>query len=182
MLLECLKEVSDHRRAQGQRYELHYILFFAIVAMMSGAISFRKIDLFIKAKFQILKSIYQLKWKSPPSESNIRKIFKNMDQASLEEAFRLYSAWLSRKNAPKEGEFVFISCDGKQLKSSYDNFSDKEAISCLSALCGNSNIILGHKFITGKEHEIPKFQELIAELGLKNCVWTADALHTQKNS
>ena len=181
MLVEYLKQVEDHRRGQGRRYELQYVLLFSIIAMMCGAISFRKIDLFIKSKFKELIELYDLSWKKPPSESNIRKIFNNLDKTSLEEAFRKYSAWL-HQNTTVGKEPYFLSCDGKELRGSYDNFSDKEAISCLSALCTASNIILAHKLLTGKEHEIPKFQELIAELGLNNCVWSLDALHTQKNS
>ena len=36
LLLECLRNVPDPRRAQGRRYELAYILFYAVLAVLAG--------------------------------------------------------------------------------------------------------------------------------------------------
>ena len=47
MLQSFLFEIKDHRRKQGLRYQQGYILLFSILAILSGAVSYRKIHQFI---------------------------------------------------------------------------------------------------------------------------------------
>ena len=36
-LLEILREIPDHRRAEGKRFDLATVLLYAIIAMVAGA-------------------------------------------------------------------------------------------------------------------------------------------------
>ena len=47
-LLEILRSVPDHRRREGQRFELATVLLYAIVAMVAGANSYRQLHEFIR--------------------------------------------------------------------------------------------------------------------------------------
>ena len=69
------------------------------------------------------------------------------------------------------------------IRGSFDNFCDKKACHILSVFDTQSHIILAHKEVSGEEktNEIPKLQGLIEELGLKNKIFTIDAMHCQKN-
>ena len=42
MLQSFLFEIKDHRRKQGIRYQQGHILLFAILAILSGATSYRQ--------------------------------------------------------------------------------------------------------------------------------------------
>ncbi len=48
MLLDILKELKDFRREQGKQYQIGHVLYFSILAILSGADSYRKIYIFIK--------------------------------------------------------------------------------------------------------------------------------------
>jgi len=52
MLESFLFKIKDHRRKQGQRYQLGHILLFAVLAMLCDADSYRKIYAFIKCHCQ----------------------------------------------------------------------------------------------------------------------------------
>jgi hypothetical protein len=76
---------------------------------------------------------------------------------------------------------VAVAIDGKTLRGSFDAFSDRKAAHMMSALRQADQIVLGHLMVDEKSNEIPAAPELIEALGLKGCVFTLDAEHTQKN-
>jgi hypothetical protein len=41
-LLEILREIPDHRRREGKRFDLSTVLLYAILAMVAGANSYRQ--------------------------------------------------------------------------------------------------------------------------------------------
>ena len=47
-LLAALADVPDPRRAQGKRYPLPYMLLFTVLALLSGAKSYRGIMTFLE--------------------------------------------------------------------------------------------------------------------------------------
>lgn len=57
MLLEILEELQDFRRGQGRQYQIGHVLYFSILAILSGADSYRKIYIFIKKKKNVKKEI-----------------------------------------------------------------------------------------------------------------------------
>jgi hypothetical protein len=177
MLLSVLFKIKDSRRREGRRYELSYVLLFSILAILCNADSYRSIHTFIKSKFDFLKKLFNLKWERPPSYTSIRYIILSVQPEDIENAFREYSNELIQDKI-KEGSV--IAFDGKTLKDSFDNLQDKKAIHILSAFLVEEQIILAHEEVDEKTNEIPVAQELIQELGLKNCIFTFDALNAQK--
>lgn len=177
MLLSTFSAIPDQRRREGRLYELQFILFFSTLAILSGADSYRKIELFIKENFIVLKKEFNLKWRKPPAYTGIRKIILGVDSQKLEKAFRKYSKTIAGLDSKK---YAFISMDGKALRGSFDNLNDQRMAQIFSAFLTDQNIILAHEKIDEKTNEIPMAQKLVKELGIDNCIFTMDALHCQK--
>lgn len=178
MLQSFLFKIQDHRRAQGKRYKQGHILLFAVLAILSGATSYRKIERFISKNYAKLDDVFDLKWKRRPAYTTIRDIIQKTSGAELERCFREYSAALSTESETAQ----FIGCDGKVLRGSFDHFEDQKAIQILSAFLTDGHLILAHEEIEAKTNEIPTAQQLMNQLGLSGYVYTFDAIHCQKNA
>ena len=178
MLKSFLFKIPDHRRKQGRRYELGQILLLTILAILSGANSYRKVQKFIVAHYETLNEIFDLNWKRMPAHTTIRDIIQGTSGTELEQSFRQYSQVLAESDEEKQ----FIGCDGKALRGSFDHFQDQKAVQILSAFASNTHIILAHEEIATKTNEIPTAQRLMTELGLAGYIFTFDALHCQKNA
>jgi hypothetical protein len=78
---------------------------------------------------------------------------------------------------------VTVSIDGKTLRGSLDRFADKAALQWLSAFATGQRLVLGQVGWNDgdKGGEIAAAQRLIEDLGLKDKLYTLDALHCQKN-
>lgn len=180
MLLDYLRRISDHRRAQGQRYKLADVLFISILSILSGADSYRDIARFAKGHLKKLNEIFGFSWKRAPSKSRIREIFCEIDRTELEKIFRAYAKDLSDKKISliKKNGFAI---DGKSLRGSFDHLKENDMIHLLSVFCTNNQLIFAHVEIPEKTNEIPTAQILIKEMGLpEGSVYTLDAMHCQK--
>lgn len=177
-----LKCVPDHRRGQGKRYDLGSLLLFSIMAVLSGATSYRKIQRYIDAHRERLNQLCGINWKRAPAHTSIRYALQGLEADDVEKSFRDHSLNL-QKNSSEHGS---ISMDGKVLRGSFDHFEDRKAAQVVSALASDTHLVLGHIWITDddgdKQHEIQAVQELIKGLGVSGQLFTLDALHTQKNS
>ena len=88
MLQSFLFKIKDHRRRQGQRYALGHILLLAILALLSGATSYRKIHAFIETHYAVLNQLLNLNWKRLPVHTTIRAIIRATSPVDLEACFR----------------------------------------------------------------------------------------------
>ncbi len=159
MVKSFLSKSKDHRRKQGKRYELDHILLFTILAILSGADSYRKVQKFIVAHYETLHKLFNLNWKRMPAYTTIRDIIQGTTGTEIEQSFREYRARL----AESEGEKQVIGCDGKVLRGSFDPFKDQKAVQILSAFVSDSRIILAHEEIASKTNEIPTAQRCRAD-------------------
>ena len=178
MLQSFLFEINDHRRKQGMRYQQGPILLFSILAILSGATSYRKIHQFIVNHYDELDEVFELNWKRMPAYTTIRDIIQGTAREELEQSFRKHSNSLVNRDKKR----LFVGYDGKVLRGSFDDFNDQKAIQILSAFANDENIILAHEEVEDKTNEIPTAQYLIEKLGLTGCVFTFDALHCQRNA
>ena len=172
--------IPDHRRPQGRMYDLGHLLLFSILAVVSGATSYRKIQRFMDAHRERLNALCQLKWKRAPAHNSIRYALQGLDASEVEVAFRRHAAALDGERGQRTG----IAMDGKTLRGSFDHFEDRKAAQVLSALATDTTLVLGHVWITDedgeKQHEIQAAQQLIETIGLSDRLFTLDALHAQK--
>ncbi len=179
MPLDHISNIIDHRRAKGRRYQLKYVLLFSILAILSGATSYRKIQRFMNAHCERLNKLFGSEWKRAPAHTSVRSILQGIEQEELEKVFRSHSKGLLEMESTSDNAKP-IAIDGKTLRGSFDRFQDQKAAQILSAFCHNEQLILGHLPVSTKTNEIPVAQQLIQELGLERCVYTLDALHCQK--
>ena len=174
--VSMLAEIDDPRRAEGKVYRLPHVMLFAILAIVSGANSYRTIHSFIDVHLTRLRKTFDLKWRKAPAYTTIRGIIRQLDAASVEAAFRRHAAALNASIAGQR----FVAIDGKTLRHSFDNFVDRRAAHILTAFVVDTYLVLAHLECDDKSNEIPAVQTLLGALGLSDAVVTVDAMHCQK--
>lgn len=159
-------------------FDLPHLLLFSILAIASGADSYRKIAIFIEGNFKTLCEVFDVKWKRPPSYNAVRRTMHGLDQKATEKVFRD----CSKESAKFEkGKMKVVSLDGKALKHSFDNVADERFRQILSAFSPEHEIVFAHEKIgISKENEINAAIKLMKDLKIDNVIYTLDALHTQK--
>lgn len=116
-LLSLLAAIPDPRRAEGKRYQLQHVLLFAILAIVSGANSYRGIRTFIMVHRQKLNKAFKIVWKRPPAHTAIRYILQGLNAADVEKAFREHAAGLNLRARQKLTEsFLGHSLWDSQLR------------------------------------------------------------------
>jgi hypothetical protein len=177
-LLAALGEVPDPRRAQGKRYPLPYLLLFTILALLSGAESYRGIITFLDQRRDLLNRYFGVTLRRAPALNTLRNLLQSLDGAALEATFRNHAKGLLPAAEP--GAKPVIALDGKTLRGSFDHLEDRKAAQALMAFASQSAILLAHTEIAEKTNEIPAVEEMIRTLGLSGVIFTADAMHCQK--
>ena len=180
--LSDLSEVVDTRRGQGRMYDLPNVLLCCVLAVAAGANSYRGIIRFINARLDWLQEHSGLRWRRTPSHTGLRMILLGLDQTAVEQALRRQGR--AALAAEEEGKIVTVALDGKTLRGSLDRFADKAALQWLSAFATEDRLVLGQISWEGGEKggEIAAAQQLIEELGLRDVLFTLDALHCQKKN
>src|SRR6187455_791691 len=177
-LLAALDRIPDPRRRQGRRYGLAHLLLFAVLAVLAGATSYRRIRLFIGVHRERLNATFGTRLRRAPAVNTLRALLHALDPAAIEAAFRRHAQHLGDvTTAP--GRRV-IALDGKTLRGSFDHLDDEAAAHVLSAFAGEAALILAHQEIAEGD-EVAAARTLIEGLGLSGVLLTADALHCQKN-
>ena len=179
-LLSLLAEIPDPRRAEGKLYQLSHVLLFAILAVVTGGNSYRSIETFIKVHRRRLNAAFGLRWKRAPAHTAIRYILQGLDPNAVEQVFRRHATGLL-DGMPGPTRHT-IALDGKVLRRSFDNFSDRKAAQVLHAFDTNAGLVLAHIDIDEKSNEIPAAQQLLGELDVAHSTITLDALHCQKKT
>jgi DDE_Tnp_1-associated len=177
-LLAALEEIRDPRRGQGKRYTLPHMLLFAILAVLAGATSYQSIITFISLHRERLNQTFGARFRRAPALNTVRNLILALDPADLEAAFRRHARGLHEAAA---GQGVrTVALDGKTLRHSFDHLHDQTAAHVLSAFATDAALTLAHREVAAAPDEVAAAQVLITELGLKGVLFTADALHCQK--
>ena len=179
-LLAALAGVPDPRRAQGQRYSLHHLLLFSVLATLAGATSYQKIISFIALQRERLNAVFGAGFRRAPAVNTLRHLFLALGGDDLEAAFRRHARDLNAHGKPEALRTVAL--DGKTLRGSFDHLTDRKAVHVLSAFASDAALVLAHQELAGAPDEIAAVPRLMAELGLTGVLFTADALHCQKDS
>jgi len=86
-----LASIPDHRRAQGMKYDLGSILLLSIMAVLSGATSYRKIERYIHNHRVRLNELCNINWKRAPAHNSIHYALQGLDAKEVEKSFRGHS-------------------------------------------------------------------------------------------
>jgi DDE_Tnp_1-associated len=177
-LIGLLSEIPDSRRREGKLYQLPYVLLFSILAVVTGGNSYRSIETFITVHRRRLNTAFGLRWKRAPAHTAIRYILQGLDPKAVEQAFRRHAAGLLDGTVGASQRTIAL--DGKVLRRSFDNFTDRKAAQLLHAFDTKAGLVLAHIDIDEKSNEIPAAQQLLGELQVAHSTITLDALHCQK--
>jgi hypothetical protein len=174
---EMLKKIKDPRRKEGRRYEVSDVLLMCIMAIMSGDYGYREMGRFMKRQERELREVLHLK-QGVPSYVTIRDILQRIDYKELEEAF---NEWASQYE--RIGKRETLSIDGKVIRSTVrqSNTPMQNFISIVSVFSTGQGIVLRcGKIENDKESELPKARNVLETLGVKQGLFTMDALHCQR--
>jgi len=180
VLLAALAEVPDPRRGQGQRYSMRHLLLFSVLATLAGATSYQKIIAFIALQRERLNAVFGACFRRAPAVNTLRHLFLALGGDDLEAAFRRHAGDLNARPAPEALRTVAL--DGKTLRGSFDHLTDRKTVHVLSAFASDAALILAHQELAGAPDEIAAVPRLMAELGVTGVLFTADALHCQRDA
>ena len=94
-LLEILRSIPDHRRAEGKRFDLATVVLYSILGMVAGGNSYRQMHEFIRVHLQRLNGAFGLRLPDSPSYTGLRLIIQGVNPAALEAAFRQHASSIS---------------------------------------------------------------------------------------
>ncbi len=154
------------------------MLLFAVLAVLAGATSYQSIITFISLHRERLNQTFGAHFRRAPALNTLRNRILALDPADLEAVFRRHARGLHEAAAGQGLRTVAL--DGKTLRHSFDHLHDQTAAHVLSAFATDAALTLVHREVPAAPDEVAAAQILISELGLKGVLFTADALHCQK--
>lgn len=179
-IIALLKTLKDYRRKQGRRHPLEVVLLIIIMAIMAGAKGERAIARFAQNNKKALIKALRIGRKEIPSRYVIKGIIKNIDFSELQNIFYQWALQIIRIEKKD-----IVSIDGKAIRGTVKNSrtSFQNFTSLVSVFASKrKQVLAAGKIETKKENEIPKVQELIAMLDLKDVTFTLDAMHCQEKT
>lgn len=172
-LMDRFAAIEDPRLDRKKLHPLPDILFITLCAMVCGAESWRDIEDFGESKREFFQRYLALE-NGIPSKSTFARVFSLLDPSAFHACFQEWSQSLSLL----AGEVVAI--DGKCLRRSFDNASERSAIHLVSAFAAQSRLVLGQQKVAEKSNEITAIPELLKLLSLQGATVTIDAMGCQK--
>jgi DDE_Tnp_1-associated/Transposase DDE domain len=173
-LLETLAEVPDPRHPQGRRHSLAAVLSLAVLAMLSGANSYRAIAQFGRDKGLALAHALGFRRKKTPAVSTFSELFRVLDIAAFEAAL---TRWILPRLPP--GQELLVCIDGKTVRGSKDG--DLPGQHLVSAYAPAVQAVLAQLRVDCKTNEHKAALELLGLLPLKGLIVTGDAIFCQRD-
>jgi len=178
-MLEFINSLEDPRRGQGMRHQLEDIMVIILMAILSGHQGLRGFARFAKANSAELTEILNLKH-GVPCYYTFRTIINGIEEQILADQF---ISWV--KNYTSNESDDFIALDGKSIRSTLQGGNTKlqNFVAVVNAFGHRSGLVYGmESYENGRSGEGQALRDLVKKLGLKDKVFTMDALHSQKNT
>jgi len=171
---EIFSKLEDPRVERTRKHELTDILVIAICAIICGADGWAQVEGFGLCKQQRFESFLSLP-NGIPSHDTFGRFFSRLCPESFEKCFLEWINALAQKSSGR-----LIAIDGKTMRRSIDQASDKAAIHMVNAWCDTNNMVLGQIACDTKSNEITAIPKLLELLDLNGAVVTTDAMGCQK--
>lgn len=169
-LMEVLEGIEDTRRGRSVWYPLHEVLFIMLMAVICGATSYAKVEIFGKSREKWLKKYIKLEY-GVPDACTFRNVIKAIDTQQLHTVF---VEWM--KNVVETVTGV-VAVDGKQARRTKS--AKKKPLHVVSAFSTEFGLVLGQLACEEKSNEITAIPKLLEMLEIKGCIVTIDAMGTQ---
>ena len=174
-LLFVFQEVEDPRRGNAKRHDLHEMLVIALLSMLTGGRTCVEMEDYGCAAERWLRTFLPLE-NGIPSHDTFSRLFRLLDPASLQTALlRLAQDWADRLGG-------VIAVDGKVLRRSFEDASERSPTHLLQAFAAESKLTLAQMEVDGKSNEIPALPKLLELVDVKGRTVTADALRAQRGT
>lgn len=193
-LYEALGQVKDGRQKRGQRYTLALILTLLLLARLAGETEIRGAAQWIKLRKGWIIEQLHLKRASVPCAGTYLYALGKLDaQELLTVVVGCLTRWEAGERCENEPsrlagqggqeEKQHVAVDGKTLRGTLGHESSNQpSVHVLSVYEVRTGLVLAQRSVLEKENEISAVKELLTPLYVKDRVWTADAMHTQKTA
>lgn len=191
-LYEALQQVTDGRKKRGCRYSLALLLTLLLLARLAGETEIRGAAQWIKLRKQWIIEQFHLTRESVPCAGTYLYALGKVD---AQELLTVVAGCLTRWEAEERCEHEpsrlagqggreakqHVAVDGKTLRGTLGHESaNQPSVHVLSVYEVHSGLVLAQRNVLEKENEISAGKDLLTPLYVKDRVWTADAIHTQK--
>lgn len=170
-----LDTLDDPRRGQGKRHRQGFVLLIVLLATISGYLGYRAMEDFLAKHHAQLLTLFQPEKGRIPSYSTVRRVLMGVD---FQQFTQIYKNWIAH-HLPRQPERAgehWMSVDGKSLRGT----ASPDYVHLVSIFSSFDKVVLDTGVVDRKSNEIPLVQRMIAESGLKEVIFTIDALHCQK--
>ena len=171
-LMEVLEGIEDTRRTRSIMYPLHEVLVIMLLAVICGATSYAKVEMFGKSKREWLSTFLDLEY-GIPDACTFRNIIKEIDTQKLH---ILFCEWMKSVVSELTG---VVAIDGKTARRTRDK--DKRPLHVVSAFSHEYGVVMGQLACGEKSNEITAIPKLLDMLEISGCIVTIDAMGTQKD-
>mgnify|MGYP002519701553 FL=1 len=176
---------QDDTRIQGKvKHLMSDIIMIAFLAILARCGGWDEIAMFAKSKEEWLKKFLELP-NGIPSHDTIQRVISLLNPETLYSSCIKFLIEKIDNLTIKDNDKDVLSMDGKVSKGSSRNKENTEeirALNTMSIYSHNYGVSLVQDYIDDKSNEIPMGPELIKKLDLTNCILTADALNTQRET
>lgn len=179
-IIDVFNDLPDHRRAEGKRHPLPFVLLIVLMGVLSGSQSLREIVRFQENQRKNFLKHFKPRKGRLPSIATFSRVLNNLDVHEFEEKF---SKWaISKSNINYRST---VNIDGKSIRSTLESTHDKyqnfKAVA--SGFATQSGMPIRTIMYENKQKsEIDAVEELIKALDIEGVILTMDALHCKKNS
>ena len=172
-----LDTLDDPRRGQGKRHRQGLVLLIVLLATISGYLGYRAMEDFLTKHQGQLLTLFEPDKGRIPSYSTVRRVLMGVD---FQQFTQIYKNWIAhhlpRQPASAGEQLDWMSVDGKSLRGT----TRPDYVHLVSIFSSFDKVVLDTGVVDRKSNEIPLVQRMIAESGLKEVIYTIDALHCQK--
>lgn len=193
-LYEALEQVKDGRKKRGCRYSLALILTLLLLARLAGETNIRAAAQWIRLRKSWIIEQLHLKRATLPCQGTYLYALERIDaQELLEVVASCLTRWEASERCENEASRLnnlsgkqdkqHIAVDGKTMRGTLGHESESQpSVHVLSVYEVQTALVLAQRSVREKENEISALKDLLTPVYVKDRVWTADAMQTQKTA
>lgn len=193
-LYEALKQVKDGRKKRGCRYSLALLLTLLLLARLAGETDLRGAAQWLRLRKGWVMEQLHLSRASLPCAGTYAYVLARIDaQELLEVVAGCLTRWEAEERCQSEPsrlvsqggqqEKQHVAVDGKTLRGTLGHESaEQPSVHVLSVYEVRTGLVLAQRSVAQKENEITAVKDLLTPVFVKDRVWTADGMHTQKHA
>ena len=163
-------------RADNTQHNLLEVLVMALAGVLCGAENCSDMAEFGRAKEGVLRGVLRLEH-GIPSHDTFSRVFRLLDPAAFEQAFRRFTAAFAASNGLDLTGVVAV--DGKAVRGAYERGCSSTPLHMVNVWAVGARVVLAQRKAPGRNETLGAL-EVLALLSLKGCIVTADALHCHR--